>query len=314
MNTRPDPSRDTRAGLAYGILAYGWWGLVPIYFKAVAHVPPLAVLAHRVVWSVAFLGIIIALDRWRWLAVLDAMTRRSTLLPLIGSTVMVSTNWLLFIHAVESGQVLQSSLGYFMTPLLIVAMAVVVLKERLPAMQAAAIALAAVGVAYMTVRGGQAPWLALGRAGSFATYGLLRKLVPVSPVIGLTVETSLLLPPALAIAAWQLVGDVTRESPVASPSTYGLLVLAGIITTVPLIAFAAAARRLPLTTIGFLQYLAPTGQFLLAVFLYGEPFTRTHAISFACIWAGLALFTISSVNGYRARASARAESPTPPID
>ncbi len=286
----------------YGLIAYGWWGLVPVYFKAVAHVPPLAVLAHRVVWSVAFLAIVIAMQR-RWREVIATLRDRRMMLTLIGSTVMVLINWLLFIYAISAKQLLQSSLGYFINPLLFVAMAVVLLKERLRAAQVVAILIAAAGVMYLTTRGDGVPWLALGMATSFAIYGLLRKVAKVSPVVGLTVETSLLFVPAIVVAGWYLARDGMGGG--MDAQTYLLLVLSGIITTVPLLAFAAAAHRLPLTTMGFLQYVAPTGQFLLAVFLYDERFTRTHAISFGCIWTGLVIVSISSLRGYRARGVAR---------
>ncbi len=302
MSSPDDQSRRTRAGLAYGLLAYGWWGIVPLYFKAVAHVPPPVVLAHRVVWSVVFLSIVIAAQR-RGSEVLAVVRDRRTMLTLIGSTVMVSINWLLFIYAISINQVLQSSLGYFINPLLFVAMAVVLLKERLRAAQIVAIVVAATGVLYLTARGEGVPWLALGMAGSFAVYGLLRKVAKVSPVVGLMVETLLLFIPAVIVAGWYAAHDGAAAA--TNSRTYGLLVFGGIITTVPLLAFAAATQRLPLATMGFLQYIAPTGQFLLAVFLYDERFTAAHAISFGCIWTGLVIFSISSFRGYRARGVAR---------
>lgn len=288
----------------YGLIAYGWWGLVPIYFKAVAHVPPLAVLAHRVVWSVVFLAIVIAAQhRWREIG---AMVRdRRMLLTLVGSTLMVSMNWLLFIYAISVDQLLQASLAYFINPLLFVVMAVLLLKERLHLAQVVAIVIAAAGVLYMIVLSGAVPWLALGMASSFAMYGLLRKIAPVSPLVGLTVETVFLLVPALGVAVWYLFRDAASGG--VDIGTYALLAFAGIITTVPLLAFAAAVRRLPLATIGFLQYVGPTGQFLLAVFLYDERFTSTHAIGFGCIWTALAIFSISSFREYRARETAREE-------
>src|SRR5215218_9670162 len=238
-----DELRKGRLGLLYGLIAYGWWGIVPIYFKAIAHVHPVAVLAHRVVWSVFFLAIVIAVQR-SWRDVLAIVRDRRMLLTLVASTVMVSINWLLFIYAITINQVLQASLAYFINPLLFVAMAVVLLKERLRPAQIVAIVIAAVGVLYMTVRAGELPWLALGMAGSFAMYGLLRKLAPVSPVVGLTVETVLLFPAALAVAGWFAVRDAAGGG--MDGRTYALLFAAGIITTVPLLAFAAAARRLPL--------------------------------------------------------------------
>ena len=295
-----EQSGRSRAGLGYGLVAYLWWGLVPIYFKAVAHVPPFAILAHRVVWSVAFLVLVIAMQR-RWHEVRDVLRSRRMMLTLVASTLMVSINWLLFIYAISIGEVLQSSLGYFINPLLFFAIAVVVLKERLRTAQVVAIAIAGTGVAYLTVRTGEVPWLALGMASSFAVYGLLRKVAPVSPLVGLTVETMLLFVPAVVVVGAHLVRDIERHE--ATPGRYALLAFSGIITTVPLLAFAAAAQRLRLATIGFLQYIAPTGQFLLAVFLYDEPFTRTHVICFSCIWTGLLIFMVSSVRGYRRRES-----------
>jgi chloramphenicol-sensitive protein RarD len=280
------------------MFAYGWWGLVPIYFKSVAHVPPLSVLAHRVVWSVFFLAIVTTAHRG-WRDFRAVLRNKRTMLVLAGSTVMVSSNWLIFIYSVTYNQVLQSSLGYFISPLLFVALAVAVLRERLRGAQLVAIVIAALGVGYLVARFGQIPWIALGVALSFVLYGLLRKIAPVSPLVGLTVETMLLVPPALVVAGVQFSHDV-RASAFDTP-TYALLVLAGVITTVPLLAFAAAARRLPLATIGFLQYLSPTGQFLLAVLAYGEAFTRDHAISFGCIWAALGIFSLGSVRAYRAR-------------
>jgi len=227
------------------------------------------------------------------------LRNKRTMLVLVGSTLMVSSNWLIFIYSVTYSQVLQSSLGYFISPLLFVALAVAVLRERLRGAQLVAIVIAALGVAFLVARFGQIPWIALGVALSFVLYGLLRKIAPVSPLVGLTVETMLLLPPALVVAGIQFSHDVRGSA--FDTHTYALLVLAGIITTVPLLAFAAATRRLPLATIGFLQYLAPTGQFLLAVLAYGETFTRDHAISFGCIWTALAIFSLGSLGRYRAR-------------
>lgn len=302
LSTTDAHAGGSRAGLGYGLIAYLWWGLVPIYFKAVAHVPPPAILAHRVVWSVLFLALIITVQR-QWRTVREVLRSRRMMLTLVGSTLMVSFNWLLFIYAISIGELLQSSLAYFINPLLFFAIAVVVLKERLRVAQVVAIAIAGAGVAYLIGRSGEVPWLALGMATSFAVYGLLRKLAPVSPLVGLTVETMLLFAPALAVVGVQWFRDVQHGD--ATPERYALLAFSGIITTVPLLAFAAAAQRLRLAMVGFLQYIAPTGQFLLAVFLYGEPFTRTHVVCFSCIWTGLAIFSISSVRGYRLRDARR---------
>jgi len=302
LNARDEHARQARIGLAYGLLAYGWWGLVPAYFKLVAHVPPPLVLAHRVVWSVTLLAVIIALQH-RWDELRAAVRSRRLMLTLVASTVAVGLNWLTFIHAVSIKRVLEASLGYFITPLFTVALAMVFLKERLRPAQAAALVIAAAGVILLAARGGQVPWLALALAVTFSTYGLLRKIAPVGPVIGLTVETTLLLPLALSLIGSRIARDV---GPALSSTTYTWLLLAGVVTTVPLLAFAAAARRLRLTTIGFLQYVGPMLQFLLALW-FGEPFTSIHAASFGLIWLALALFTIDSVRAYRTRA-------TPTID
>jgi chloramphenicol-sensitive protein RarD len=278
------------------LFAYGWWGLVPAYFKLVAHVPPIMVLAHRVVWSVALLVIIVALQR-RWDDLRATLRSRRLMLTLCGSTVAVALNWLTFIYAVSVNRVLEASLGYFITPLFTVVLAMVFLKERLRTVQAAALLIAAAGVVLLAVRGGHVPWLALALALTFSTYGLLRKIAPVGPVVGLTVETTLMLPLGVGLIAW----DLTRAAgPVLSTTTYGWLLLSGVITTAPLLAFAAAAQRLRLSTLGFLQYLGPTLQFLLAVLRYNEPFTHVHAVSFGLIWLALLIYSISSLQGYRA--------------
>ncbi|MGB7156501.1 MAG: EamA family transporter RarD [Tepidisphaeraceae bacterium] len=303
MNAHDDHARHARAGLAYGLFAYGWWGLVPIYFKAVAHVPPLVVLAHRVVWSVVFLAAIVALQH-RWGELRAVVRSRRLMLTLVASTIAVALNWLIFIDAVSDGRVLEASLGYFINPLLTVALAIVFLKERLRPMQAVALAIAAAGVVVLTVRTGQMPWVALLLALTFGTYGLLRKVAPVGPLVGLTVETTLLLPMGLVFAIVQLAHDVGDRA--VMWRSYPLLLLAGVVTAVPLLSFAAAARRLRLTTLGFLQYVGPTLQLLLALW-YGESFTATHAVSFGAIWLALVVFTIDSVRAYQARSIAPAE-------
>ena len=278
------------------MFAYGWWGLVPAYFKLVAHVPPMMVLAHRVVWSVALLVIIVAIQRRRD-ELLGTLLQRRVMLTLAGSTVAVALNWLTFIYAVSVNRVLEASLGYFVTPLFTVVLAIVFLKERLRFAQAAALLIAVAGVILLAVRGGQVPWLALALALTFSTYGLLRKIAPVGPVVGLTVETTLMLPLGVGVITWDL---ALGAEPRLSTTTYGWLLLSGVVTTAPLLAFAAAARRLRLSTLGFLQYLGPTLQFLLAVLAYDEPFTHVHAVSFGLIWLALLIYSISSLQGYRA--------------
>jgi chloramphenicol-sensitive protein RarD len=224
---------------------------------------------------------------------------RKTLLVLTGSTIALAINWLTFIFAVSRGYVLQASLGYFITPLMNVMMGMALFKERLRPWQAISFLIAAAGVLNITIRAGEFPWIAVLVALSFSTYGLLRKTMPIGALVGTTVETTLLLPLALIVMALQIRFDVTRHS--FDGRTYAILLCAGIVTAVPLLAFVAAARRLRLATLGILQYLAPTGQFLLAVFAFGEPFKRYQLVSFLLIWIALAMYTVDSLIGYRAK-------------
>ncbi len=291
---------EAGTGLLFGIVAYLVWGFFPIYFKAIAAVPPLQVLSHRIVWSVAFLFFLIFWRR-RWDDLRTALTQRSSLLILVATSILIATNWLVFIIAVEHGEVLQSSLGYFITPFVSVLLGVLFLKEQLRRLQLVSLSLAAAGVIILTVLHGSFPWTALILALTFGSYGLLRKVVKTDSLIGLSVETFLLAPLAgcyLLYAAWQgegvfLAGD-TRITL--------LLLSAGVITAVPLLLFAAAARRLRLATIGFLQYITPTLHFVLAVLVYGEQFTSVHLVSFLLIWAGLVIY---SWDAYRALTASR---------
>lgn len=305
-----DPARQ---GLLYGLLAYGWWGLIPLYFKAVDHVPPLEVLAHRIVWSCAILAVVITLGR-RWGGFFRALANRRALATLAVTTVLIATNWFTYIYAIGSGNVLQASLGYFITPLANVLLGIVFLHERIRRLQAAAVAIAVAGVLALALLGGEFPWIALTLAVSFSFYGLLRKTVEVDGLVGLFVETLLLLLPAaggLALLAFTG-GGVFRLD---APGTDALLMLGGAVTAVPLLSFAAAARRLRMATLGFLQYLAPTLQFLLAVAVFGEPFSRWQIASFGCIWTAIALYSLDSLGPYlRAQRLAPAGAPVEVVD
>jgi chloramphenicol-sensitive protein RarD len=284
---------DVRLGVAYGIAAYGMWGLVPVYFKAVVEVPALEVLAHRIVWS-ALMLIPIALAQGRRAQVLRVLHDRKTLMVLSLTTVLIATNWFLFIWAVATDRVLEASLGYFINPLVNVVLGVAFLGERLSRPAAVAVALAGIGVAVQVVAIGSLPWIALTLAFSFGLYGLLRKTASVGSVVGLAVETSLLMPVAVGFLVWaRHTGGLYLGT--GETSTDVLLVLAGLVTTLPLLCFTSAARRLPLATLGFLQYLAPSGQFLLAVLVYGEPLTAVHLVTFGCIWIALAIFTADQI-------------------
>jgi len=280
---------DFRRGVTYGVAAYGMWGLIPIYFKALAGVPALEVLAHRIVWSVVLL-VPLVLVRGQWPELRRAISGRKTRATLILTTVLIAVNWYLFIWAVEHHRVLEASLGYFINPLINVVLGMVFLGEKLSRPAAAAVVLAVIGVSVQVVMVGQLPWIALALAFSFGLYGLLRKTAAVGAVVGLAVETSMLMLPAAAYLVWaRRTGGLYLGS--GDLSTDVLLVLAGAVTAAPLLCFTSAARLLPLTTLGFLQYLAPSGQFLLAVLAYGEVLNPGRIITFICIWLALGIFT-----------------------
>jgi chloramphenicol-sensitive protein RarD len=288
-----DPTRDRarrRQGLLLALLAFAFWGFVPVYFKALRHVAPLDILAHRVVWSVPFLALLLFL-MGDWSRVRAAARSRRMIGTLLLSASLVATNWLTFIYGVTSGRILETSLGYYINPLVNVVLGMIVFRERLSRLQTIAVALAAAGTLHLTVSYGRLPWIALTVAVTFGIYGLIRKIVNIPSIEGLFVETSLLFPLAavyLAVLAVRGTGAFVADG----TSTTLLLASAGLVTALPLIWFAGAARRLPYATVGLCQYLSPSLAFVLGVFVYGEPFTRTHAVAFACIWASLAVFSI----------------------
>jgi chloramphenicol-sensitive protein RarD len=298
---RGQPQRRAPArGIAAGVASYVAWGALPIYFKALHAVAPLEILAHRVVWSMAFLAVVVTARReWRGFAAAFGGRR---LVPYLASTALISTNWLTYIWAVNAGRLLEASLGYFVNPLVSVLLGVLFMGERLGKRQRVAVALAGAGVLVLVVRLGTLPWVSLVLALSFGLYGLVRKRAPIDAIVGLLVETALLAPLALGYLAW--LAREGRSSFGATPSLTVLLALLGVITALPLIWFAMGVRSLRLSTMGVLQYLAPTGQFLLAVALYREPFTRAHAVAFALIWTSLALYTWNAVSPPKARGAA----------
>ncbi len=293
-------SPEHRTGLCYGLAAYGWWGVMPIYFKLLAAVPPLELLAHRVIWAMGLL-LLLARQQKALGQVLEALRTPRTLGLLAASTALIAVNWGLYIWAIVTGRILEGSLGYFINPLVNVALGVLVLRETLPRALVVAIGLAGCGVAWLTIAAGRPPWIALSLAFSFALYGLLRKTAPVGAVTGLAVETLLLTPLAVGYALWM--HDQGRLVFGAAGTGVTLaLVAAGPITAIPLLFFTGAARRLPLSTLGFLQYLAPSLQLLLGVFVYGEPFPLVRAVGFGFIWSGLAVFVVYTLRKTRGRA------------
>ncbi len=281
--------RQVREGLVYGLAAYGAWGFAPIYFKAVTHVGALEVLAHRVLWSLLLLCAWV-LATGGLTRVRQALRRPRLLATLALTSTLVVSNWGVFIWAVGHARVLEASLGYFINPLFNVLLGYFFLGERLRRAQWLSALLATTGVAFLTWRLGAVPWVALYLAGAFSAYGLLRKLAPVDGVVGLTLETAVLAPVALAYLLF-LRASGSLGFLHLGPMIDGLLVAAGVVTAVPLAWFANGVQRLPLSTMGFLQFVSPTLQFLLAVLLYREPFGRAHVVAFGLIWTAVVLFS-----------------------
>ena len=284
---------EDRSGLIAGLAAFGTWGLIPVYWKLFTSLSAAEILAHRFVWTTLFL---IALLSWqkRWPELREATRSRRALLYCFASGVAISVNWFTFIWAVNVGRVIETSLGYFMTPLVNVLFGAVFLRERLTRWQFISVLLALLGVANLTLRYGRFPWLAITICVSFGLYGLLRKQSGVRPIPGLFLETTLLTP----VAAGYLIYLQRAGAGAMASATWPmilLLVSTGIVTGLPLVWFGHAARHLRLTTLGFLQYLSPSCSFFLGVFLYHEPFTRAHLITFTFIWLALIIFTVEAV-------------------
>lgn len=288
---------EDRSNAARGAWAaagcYLAWGLFPLFWKQLSGVNPVELIAHRHLSSLAVVLVII----WRtrsWTEFRSAVQSKSARRWHAGSGVLLTLNWLVFVWAVNNGNVLEASLGYFLVPLVNVAMGRFVLSESLRRAQWVAIGGAALGVGLLVLRVGRPPWIALALAGTFGAYGLLRKQSPLGPLIGLGLETLLLSPVAAAFIFWR---QASGLGAVGQISSYGhlLLLCAGVVTAVPLLLFAYGARRIRLTTLGLLQYIAPTVQFALGTWIYGEPFSSTQALSFVLIWAGLAIYTADNL-------------------
>jgi chloramphenicol-sensitive protein RarD len=294
--------------MLYAIAAHTSWGLFPIYFKSLQDIPPQEILAHRMVWALAFLLLVLAWRRqWSWIG--SVLRQPKVLAGFAASALLLSTNWFIYIWAVHNDRVVDASLGYFINPLVSVLMGFVFLRERLRRGQWIAIALAATGVAWLTWQGGQLPWIGLALAISFGTYGLLRKTASLGALEGLSLETLLLFPLALGyLVVLTLDGNDAFLS--APASSQWLLAAAGPLTAIPLLFFAAGARRIPLSMLGLLQYIAPTLQLLLGVWLYHEPFGGARLFGFAAIWAALALYTLEGL--WRAYGKSNTVSPELP--
>jgi chloramphenicol-sensitive protein RarD len=272
--------------LALGLAAYALWGILPVYFKLIEVLPAVDIVAHRVVWSVPFLAVLIALSR-SWPKVTEALGHKRTVLILTATAALIAANWLLYVHAVTSGRILAASFGYYLNPLANVLLGRFVLHEKLNARQWTAVGIAAAGISVLAAGALSQLWLSLALCVTFALYGLLRKVVAADAVTGLAIETAILFPLALLWFAWRHSRGAAIMG--TSETLTLLLLLAGVVSTTPLLLFTAAARRLQYSTLGMLQFIAPTLQFLIAV-LYGERVTLAHAIAFPAIWIALGLY------------------------
>ncbi len=288
-------------GVLYASLAYVVWGLMPIFFKQLASVDAFEVVVHRTLWALVFLvGVLTVLRRWAWL--LDVGRQPRLLATFTLSAVLLSANWSVYVWAVQNAHVLDSSLGYFILPLVNVTIGFVFLHERPRRGQWLAVGVAAAGVVWLTLQAGRIPWVALLLAGTFGIYGLLRKVAKLGALEGLALETLLLAPIALGLLAWWAwhgQGALVQ----GKPGTIGWLLLAGPLTAIPLLLFAAGARRIPMATLGFLQYISPILQMLLGVWLYGEAFEPGRAIGFYLIWVALLLYSAEGLWNARKQAA-----------
>ncbi|MGI9204886.1 MAG: EamA family transporter RarD [Woeseiaceae bacterium] len=307
INPEPDvapvsPERQWREGILSALIAYLVWGFLPVYFILVKTVPALELLAHRVIWAVPFGALIIHLRR-QWPEVRWAFTHPVTMVYMVATSILIAGNWLVYIWAVQQDQIFQASLGYYINPLLFAVAGVFLLGEHLRRQQVLAVWLAAIGVVVLTVSGGTLPAIALFLGSSFTVYGIIRKKAAIRAMPGLFIETILLLP----VAVVYLLILMSRDQAVfgtGGAATTSILLLAGPLTVIPLLFFALAAKRLPLATLGMMQFLAPTLQFLVGVY-YGEQLTTAHIICFACIWGAVLLFSVDAVQANRKLAKSR---------
>ena len=298
MAQTPAPAGSNEGGLPYAIAAYGIWGFVPLFFKLIASVPPVEVLAQRIIWSLPLCFVIMLFRRQigEYLAVLKDWR---TLRLLLASSLLIAVNWLVYIYSIFTDHVLAASLGYYLNPLVNVMLGMIFLGERLSRLQLVAVVIAGVGVAILLAGALDTLWISLTLAFSFGIYGLLRKVVPVGSLPGLSVETTVLLLPSLGVAAWYLWAGDGRGF--GSDDGISLLLMAGgVVTAVPLLLFATAARRMSYAALGFVQFLAPTLQFLLSLFVFHEPLKPVQLACFVLIWISIAVFSFDMLRKMRA--------------
>jgi len=278
-------------GLLYGITAYALWGFFPIYWKLLHEVPAIELLGHRIAWSFLLLIAVILIMR-QWNDFRSALNARTLRIYFIAA-ILIGVNWLTYVWAVNAGYILETSLGYFINPLISVLMGVIFLRERLRSAQWIPVALAAIGVVYLTFAYGRLPWIALLLAFTFGFYGLTKKLAPLGSVFGLTLETGILFLPAVVYLGWAEANGSAAFLHTSATSNW-LMIGAGVVTTIPLLLFASAAKQIPLSMIGILQYLAPTIQFLIGVLIYKEPFDQSRLIGFSIVWLALVIFWVEN--------------------
>lgn len=292
-----------RKGIWYAAACYSTWGLFPIYFKALHSIPSLEILLHRMVWALVFLLLVLAVRRqWTWIA--NILRQPKLLAGFAASALLLSANWFLYIWAINNDRIVDASLGYFMTPLVNVFLGFILLKERLRSVQWFAIACAGLGVLWLGLQTGHPPWIALALASTFGMYGLLRKTAALGALEGLSLETMLLFPFALSYLIY-LAFQGQSGFLQTTTSTQLLLLAAGPITAIPLLMFAAAARRIPLATLGLMQYISPTIQLFIGIWLYHEQFSHDRMLGFLGIWAGLLVYSLDSLRvSFRNKAKA----------
>ncbi len=290
-------------GVWFAVVCYSIWGFFPIYWKMLESAPPVQIVAHRLAWSLIFLVIAVTV-RKQWPGFRSAFNRR-TLLIYLAAGVLLTINWLVYIYGVNAGFVVETSLGYFINPLVSVLFGVIFFGEKLPISKWIPIGIAAAGVGYLTISYGALPWISLALALSFGLYGLVKKLSPLGALHGLTLETAMMFLPAVAYLVFVQVQG-TGVFGHAAPLVNVLIVLCGVVTAIPLLLCSSAARSIPLSMIGILQYISPTLQFILGVFVYHEPFTHDRLIGFCIIWLALLLFSLGGIYQRRRELSTEA--------
>lgn len=289
-------------GVLSGVVAYIIWGFLPIYLKSLQVVPALQIMLHRVVWAFIFVSLLVLIRR-RWPGIRTSLRDRRVIFAYSTTAVLLAINWLVYIYGINGGQVVETSLGYFINPLLSVALGVIILREHLRPMQWLPVGLAALGVLYLTLQYGALPWIALALAFSFGLYGLIKKIAPLGAMDSLFVETGFIFLPAMVYLLF------SENQGVGAFGHHGwqisiLLAFSGVVTALPLLLFGRAARSIPLSLLGILQYIAPTLQFLLGIYLYNEPFSTTRLIGFSIIWLALLIFTVEGFLNRRKQAAA----------